>query len=142
MEEWITTAERLLTEPYAAAVTHRTDGIAEPGLHVAYLMTSQDFYDEDDHEAAESVLREYEAACGGLIAALTERWGPSERIDLGEILDSSMRGHEPTPLTAYLCNVAGGAAPLWRRGDRHVSVVVAWEDRELPVVLTLAVGRH
>ncbi|MEU8077034.1 hypothetical protein AB0B31_16475 [Catellatospora citrea] len=142
MNDWIATAERLLTEPYPAATERRADGFAEPGLHVAELMVSRDFWDEDGHDAMEPTMREYEAVRDRLVAALTERWGAPAQVDLSEVLDATMRGEQPPPLTGYLCNVAGGPAPLWHRGDRHVCVVVAWEDKELPMVLTLAVGQN
>ncbi|WP_155372293.1 hypothetical protein [Catellatospora vulcania] len=142
MDEWITTAGRLLAEPYPETMTQRADGFAEPGLHVAYLMVSRDFWDGDGREAMEPTLEEYEAVCDRLVAAPAERWGEPERIDLSEVLAGSLRGEEQPPLTGYLCGVAGGPAPLWRRDDRHVSVVVAWADKELPMIVTLAVGQN
>jgi hypothetical protein len=140
VDDWITTAERLLATPFPDRMTRHAGGFAEPGLHVADLMVSQDFWNEDDDEAMESTRLAYEARSARLVEALTARWGEPAQVDLSAALDRSLRGEALPPLTGYLCNVAGGPAPLWRRGDRHVSVVVAWSDQELPMTLTLAVG--
>jgi hypothetical protein len=140
LDAWTATAERLLGEPYPEKPVHQADGFAEPGLHTAWLMESRDFWDDDAYEAMEPTLRAYEAMRDRLIDALTERWGEPAQINLTDALDRSLRGEQLPPLTEYLCNVAGGRAPLWRRGDRCVSVVVAWEDKELPMILMLAVG--
>ena len=111
-----------------------------PGLHVADLRVSEDFWDAD-LTRVEEVLEEFEAELSVLVQVLTLRWGTPDVLDLMDVLERSAMGEPVPPPLDALC----GYVPelyVWRLDGRWIGLGVGQGDRELPFQLVVAMGEE
>ncbi|WP_431961708.1 hypothetical protein [Actinacidiphila sp. bgisy160] len=107
------------------------------------LQESQDFWEDRGEEIVEAAERDIEDARLALDAALTDRWGEPEVVDLWPYLGLDDAGPDvvaPEPMS-FLCGVAGSVR-VWRLPStgRWLGLAVGQADPEWPVQLLAAVG--
>ncbi|MGW5867686.1 hypothetical protein ACWFRJ_36725 [Streptomyces sp. NPDC055239] len=126
-------------------------GFGGPGYHVAELLTSDDFW-EDDGTEWEATEEQYEAERDGLTVLLAERWGPPRIFSLASLFERSMGdGYDaesyededegdgdsgediPEPWGSLSASVPD--LHLWRTDGRWIALGVSQSDRELPFQL-------
>jgi hypothetical protein len=112
----------------------------EPLPPIGYLVVkldhSRDFW--DDSSLLDEVWASYEHMCGSLVDVLAAAWGPSQRIDLADLVYAAIEG-DPTPLADELA-VYVPHVYAWHFADRTVCVGVGQHDKEFPVMLIAAAG--
>ncbi|MGW1892636.1 hypothetical protein ACWCP6_20730 [Streptomyces sp. NPDC002004] len=119
----------------------RTDvGSGGPGYHLAELVTSEDFWD-DDGTRREETEEQYEAERDGLSALLSLRWGEP---DVFSLRSAARRVHEdgediPEPWSSLSGHVPD--VHLWRSEAhaRWIALGVSQWDKELPFQLIAVV---
>ncbi|MBV1851580.1 hypothetical protein [Catellatospora tritici] len=138
---WVELAEELVLRPYPEVPPQVAPGdLAQPGLYAVNLMVSRDFWDPEDRDLFwEQTLDEYEAVRDLLAAALTDRWGQPEDVDLLALRKSIPPDASEPPLVSLLSHYWRDVR-LWHRSGRHVCLEVGQADKELPFQLLLAVG--
>ncbi|MFE1774615.1 hypothetical protein [Streptomyces sp. NPDC059008] len=140
LDEQLTTIDALRLRAFPAQRIR--SGLVEsgPGFHVADLWVSEDFWDADLAEVAETE-EEFEAGLTALVQALSLRWGEPETLDLTPHLERTASGLPVPPPLDALC----GYVPLlhgWRVRGRWIGVGVGQGDREMPFQLLVAVGEE
>lgn len=101
--------------------------------HLAELLTSESFWDDDGTRAA-AVAEEYERERAELAALLTARWGEPRRVDIAEhLFDDDL-----PEVWEDLANATGDVL-AWQTGGRWVAIAVGQQDQELPMQLLAAV---
>lgn len=114
-------------------------GDAGPGYHIAELVTSEEFW-EDDGTARQEAAEQYEADRDGLSELLSHRWGRPQVFSLSSVLDRTMDGEDiPEPW-----GILSGHVPdvhLWKAAghDRWVALGVSQWDKELPFQLVAVI---
>ncbi|WP_369214088.1 hypothetical protein [Streptomyces flavofungini] len=124
-------------------------GSEGPGYHIAELLTSDTFW-EDDGTRWTLTEEQYEAERDGLTVLLTGRWGPPQRFSLASLFDRLMDAESavgpgsrpaaeeiPEPW-AHLSSCVPDLH-LWRVDDRWIALGVAQWDKELPFQLLAVV---
>ncbi|MFD4630992.1 hypothetical protein ACFVYR_08645 [Streptomyces sp. NPDC058284] len=116
-------------------------GSEGPGYHIAELLTSEAFW-EDDGTLREATEEQYEAERDGLSVLLADRWGPPQRFSLASLferaLDPGRTGEEiPEPWARLSSSVPD--LHLWHADGRWIALGVAQWDRELPFQLLAVV---
>ncbi|WP_055696961.1 MULTISPECIES: hypothetical protein [Streptomyces] len=124
-------------------------GAEGPGYHIAELLTSDTFW-EDDGTRWHAAEEQFEAERDGLTVLLADRWGPPQRFSLARLFERAMEedfetgGHAgeeteeiPEPWR-QLCSAVPDLH-LWRVEDRWIALGVAQWDRELPFQLLAVV---
>jgi hypothetical protein len=146
----------LLALPFPQEDVRDGDRRSGPGHHVQVLQASQDFWDDRGEDVVEAAEEEIDAAFQALVAALTERWGEPEPIDLSPYLERGLvqrpvidrLGHrtppapDPVPEPINQLCMLSSTMLLWRRPEsgRWVALTVAQADPEFPIQLLAAVG--
>ncbi|MFE6158317.1 hypothetical protein ACFQ7F_05275 [Streptomyces sp. NPDC056486] len=121
-------------------------GVGGPGYHIAELLTSGDFW-EDDGTEWEATEEQYEAERDGLTVLLAERWGAPQIFSLASLFERSS-GDEyggesdagediPEPWGSLSSSVPD--LHLWRVDGRWIALGVSQWDRELPFQLLAVV---
>ncbi|MFF1694998.1 hypothetical protein ACFVXC_15405 [Streptomyces sp. NPDC058257] len=135
-------------------------GLGGPGYHIAELLTSDGFW-EDDGTEWEATEEQYEAERDGLTVLLAERWGPPRIFSLASLFERSMGGGYdgetegegegegedegegvsgediPEPWGSLSASVPD--LHLWRADGRWIALGVSQPDRELPFQLLAVV---
>ncbi|MEU7581201.1 hypothetical protein AB0B50_26775 [Streptomyces sp. NPDC041068] len=123
-------------------------GSEGPGYHIAELLTSGTFW-EDDGTRRDETEEQFEAERDGLTVLLADRWGPPQKFSLSSLFDRLMdaEGSEdsednedseesdaiPEPW-AQLCSAVPDLH-LWHVDGRWIALGVAQWDKELPFQL-------
>ncbi len=84
--------DELLAQPFPETNFRDATGCGGPGYRVRILRASQEFWDDDDGQAAREADADLRAYLEALIAALTARWGEPLIIDLLPYLRASLEG--------------------------------------------------
>ncbi|MEU5529398.1 hypothetical protein ABZ744_20930 [Micromonospora chersina] len=121
-----------LPGPHAAV-----SSAAGPGYRILHLSSSAGFW--EDRSQVNEVWDRFDRECLVLAEALSQVWGPVERVELSPVLERSMQGERVPALAGVLSNFVPSLS-AWRFEDRSVCVGVGQWDRELPVVLVAAAG--
>ncbi|KAB1145380.1 hypothetical protein F7R91_19595 [Streptomyces luteolifulvus] len=136
---WLATVDLLCTRDFPAEHGRTDVGTGGPGYHIAELLTSGDFW-EDDGTEWEETETQYECNRDGLSERLTERWGPPDPISLASVFERSTGGENiPEPwgsLCAHVPNLHLWGPP---QTDRWVALGVSQWDKELPFQLLAVV---
>ncbi|MFC9604856.1 hypothetical protein ACFTTN_15525 [Streptomyces niveus] len=136
--------ERLATAPYAPPWPDGVDpgrSGSGPDFAIVALRVSADFYEDEDHEAHDAVLDEFETELWGVVHALDARWGAHRTVELTAYADRYLADEPVPPFYASLCELGYfGDLETWRVGGRVVAVGVGQPDAEEPVVLFGAVS--
>ena len=126
--------------PFPTKETSSGARVHGPGFHLAPLSVSRDFWDDRSAEVIETAEEGIEADRDEVAAALTERWGPPEVIDLEPYLEADLAGAEVPDPVGHLCSGVDLWVWLIPSTGRWVGLSVVQDDRELPFVLYAAVG--
>ncbi|MFC6593972.1 hypothetical protein [Kitasatospora paranensis] len=142
-EEYLSTPDALAVQPFPAATSADVTGSSGPGHHVRELLAGRDFREEDDDGQtwveAEAELR---ACLDDLAAHLTTRWGDAFDVDLGPYLRAGCEGEiVPEPLDHLSQQAVSMQVWPLPDGGRRLALTIGQADKELPLVLSAAVGR-
>ena len=114
-----------------------------PGYHIAELLTSEDFW-EDDGTRRGATEDQYEAERDGLTVLLADRWGAPQIFSLRSLFDRAMSGGDdgmgediPEPWGSLSSSVPD--LHLWRVDGRWVALGISQWDKELPFQLVAVV---
>ncbi|WP_418955806.1 hypothetical protein [Streptomyces tritici] len=133
----LATIDRLRLDPFPEAPVRSGPCDSGPGFHVAELITSEDFWD-DDGSRRELAEEQWEAEREALAQLLAGRWGEPQVFGLGSLLTRGFQGeHIPDPWDR-LCNAVPDVH-LWRVDGRWIVLGVAYGDKEMPLQLLAAV---
>ncbi|MGW2620325.1 hypothetical protein [Streptomyces sp. NPDC001500] len=106
------------------------------------LRDSQEFWDDDDGQAAREADADLRAYLDALIATLTARWGAPFAIDLLPYLRAGLEGEAVSEPIDCLSQLTGSMqAWLHRDPDRWLGLAIGQGDKELPLELLAAVGQ-
>ncbi len=122
-------------------------GCEGPGYHVAELLTSDSFW-EDDGTRRHLAEEQYEAERDGLTVLLTDRWGPPQWFSLASVFERTLdtaapaggdAGAEeiPEPWAGLSSSVPD--LRLWHVDGRWIALGIAQWDKELPFQLLAVV---
>ncbi|MFC8126849.1 hypothetical protein [Streptomyces sp. NPDC057302] len=127
-------------------------GTGGPGYHIAELLTSADFW-EDDGTRWEATADQYDAERDGLTVLLAQRWGDPQIFSLASLFARSSgdeydsggsedgggsSGEEiPEPWGSLSASVPD--LHLWRVDGRWIALGVSQWDKELPFQLLAVV---
>ncbi|MFD0554206.1 hypothetical protein ACFQ0X_37430 [Streptomyces rectiviolaceus] len=132
-------------------------GVGGPGYHIAELLTSGDFW-EDDGTEWEATSDQYDAERDGLTVLLAERWGAPQMFSLASVFeraqgdgfaDADGNGDDgagedvdagediPEPWDSLSCSVPD--LHLWRVDGRWIALGVSQWDKESPFQLLAVV---
>ncbi|WP_399921011.1 hypothetical protein [Streptomyces kanamyceticus] len=122
-------------------------GSEGPGYHIAELMTSDTFW-EDDGSQRDIVEEQYETERDGLTVLLGDRWGPPQRFSLASLFERTMEAalgadgdgeaeEIPEPWAQLSSSVPD--LHLWHVDGRWIALGVAQWDKELPFQLLAVV---
>ncbi|MGW7272798.1 hypothetical protein ACWGH5_19985 [Streptomyces sp. NPDC054864] len=119
-------------------------GVGGPGYHIAELLTSGDFW-EDDGTRWEETSDQFDAERDGLTVLLAERWGAPQMFSLASLFERAQGGVHafegaadaaeeiPEPWGSLSCSVPD--LHLWRVDERWIALGVSQWDKELPFQL-------
>ncbi|MEU8052243.1 MULTISPECIES: hypothetical protein [Micromonospora] len=110
---------------------------AGPGYQILFLCTSAESW--EDRSQTDEVWDHFDRGCLVLAESLAQVWGPPERIELGPVLERSMRGEAVSALAGVLSNFVPSLS-AWHFDDRTVCVGVGQWDAEFPITLVAAAG--
>ncbi|UQT60014.1 hypothetical protein M4V62_35920 [Streptomyces durmitorensis] len=128
-------------------------GTGGPGYHIAELLTSGDFW-EDDGTQWEATADQYEAERDGLTVLLAERWGAPQMFSLASLFERTLSdGDDEGDSDSESKEGAGEDIPepwgslsssvpdlhLWRVDGRWIALGVSQWDKELPFQLLAVV---
>lgn len=133
-------------------------GVGGPGYHIAELLTSGDFW-EDDGTEWETTSDQYDAERDALTVLLAERWGAPQIFSLASLFERAQAdgfddvgetgagetgegeagaGEDiPEPWGSLSCSVPD--LHLWRVDGRWIALGVSQWDKELPFQLLAVV---
>ncbi|HCA85095.1 MAG TPA: hypothetical protein DEQ61_06140 [Streptomyces sp.] len=133
------TVDRLRTRPFPAERGWSADGAyGGPGFHLADLLVSEKFWEDDGSRRAEAE-EQFDAELVALVTLLGRRWGEPEELDLGEHLLRSVEG-EPVPEPLSLVCGHVGTLYAWRVGGRRLAVGLGRQGTESPIQLLVLVA--
>ncbi|SCK51808.1 hypothetical protein H181DRAFT_04708 [Streptomyces sp. WMMB 714] len=133
----LATIDLLRARPFPARRRRSARVTSGPGYHVAELVTSEEFW-EDDGTARIEALEECEAERGALSAVLAERWGEPQEMSLWSTLVRSGEG-APAPQPWLELSAVAACLELWRVDGRWIALGVCQQSAELPFQLVAAV---
>ncbi|MFF1380029.1 hypothetical protein [Streptomyces sp. NPDC058308] len=121
-------------------------GSEGPGYHMAELLTSDSFW-EDDGTLWQATEEQYEAERDALAVLLADRWGPPQRFSLASLFERAVRAEaaeegdegEEIPEPWAQLSSAVPDLHLWRADGRWIALGVAQWDKELPFQLLAVV---
>lgn len=141
--EHLAAIDLLRSREFPAERGRSPSGVGGPGYHIAELLTSGDFW-EDDGTQWEATADQYEAERDGLTVLLTERWGAPQIFSLASLFERAQgasydeEGEDlPQPWDTLACSVPD--LHLWRADGRWIALGVSQWDRELPFQLLAVV---
>lgn len=134
--------DELLAQPFPGANFCNDTGYGGPEHRVRILRASQEFWDDDDGEAACAAEAELRAYLDALIAALTARWDEPLVVDLLPYLRASLEGEAVSEPINRLSRLAG-SMQAWPHRDpgRWLGLAIGQGDKELPLELLAVVGQ-
>lgn len=134
--------DELLAQPFPETNFHDDTGCGGHEHRVRILRDSQEFWDDDDGQAAREADADLRAYLDALIATLTARWGEPLAIDLLPYLRAGFEGEAVSESINCLSQLTG-SMQAWphRDPDRWLGLAIGQEDKELPLVLLAAVGQ-
>ncbi|MEU5256339.1 hypothetical protein [Streptomyces longwoodensis] len=142
LEEYLSLIDELLAQPLPEANFDDGTGCGGPEHRVCILRASQEFWDDDDGEAACEAEAELRACLDALIAALTARWGEPLVVDLLPHLRAGLEGKAVSEPINRLSQLAGSMQAWPHRGPgRWLGLAIGQGDKELPLELLAAVGQ-
>ncbi|MFF4694090.1 hypothetical protein [Streptomyces sp. NPDC001307] len=141
-EEYLALIDELLAQPFPEANFHDDTGWGGPEHRVRILRASQEFWDDDDGQAAREADADLRAYLDALIAALTARWGEPLVVDLLPYLRAGLEGEAVSEPINCLSQLAG-SMQAWPRREpgRWLGLAIGQGDKELPLELLAAVGQ-
>jgi hypothetical protein len=125
-------------------------GVGGPGYHIAELLTSDDFW-EDDRTRWEATADQYDAERDGLSVLLAERWGAPQIFSLHSLFERTLGDGEDIPEPSEVPEPPEVPEPwgslsssvpdlhLWRIDGRWIALGVSQWDKELPFQLLAVV---
>ncbi|MEU6990448.1 hypothetical protein ABZ953_07265 [Streptomyces sp. NPDC046465] len=130
-------------------------GSEGPGFHLAELLTSGSFW-EDDGTLREATEEQYEAEREALTVLLADRWGPPQRFSLASLFERATGAvhavhavqreageevHESEEIPEPWAQLSSAVPDLhlWRADGRWIALGVAQWDKELPFQLLAVV---
>ncbi|GHF33397.1 hypothetical protein E5082_30670 [Streptomyces griseoluteus] len=142
LEKYLSLIDELLAQPFPEANFSDDTGCGGPDHRVRILRASQEFWDDDDGEAARKAEAELRAYLDALIAALTARWDEPLVVDLLPYLRAGLEGEAVSEPINYMSQLAG-SMQAWPRRDpgRWLGLAIGQGDKELPLELLAAVGQ-
>ncbi|UFR06943.1 cytochrome P450 [Streptomyces sp. Go40/10] len=142
LEEYICLIDELRAEPFPEANFHDDTECGGPEHRVRILRASQEFWDDDDGQAAREADADLRAYLDALIAALRARWGEPLVIDLLPYLRAGLEGEAVSEPINCLSQLTG-SMQVWPHRDtgRWLGLAIGQGDKELPLELLAAVGQ-
>ncbi|MFI6728620.1 hypothetical protein NRF20_45045 [Streptomyces sp. R-74717] len=142
LEEYLSLIDGLLAQPFPETNFHDGTGCGGPEHRLRILRASQDFWDDDDGQAAREADADLRAYLDALIAGLTTRWGEPLVVDLWPYLRAGFEGEAVSEPINFLSQLAG-SMQAWPHRDsgRWLALTIGQEDKELPLELLAAVGQ-
>ncbi|MER5258826.1 MULTISPECIES: hypothetical protein [unclassified Streptomyces] len=141
--EHLATIDLLRSRGFPAERGRSPSGVGGPGYHIAELLTSGDFW-EDDGTRWEATSDQYDAERDGLTVLLAERWGAPQMFSLASVFERAQGdgyddvGEEiPEPWSSLSSSVPD--LHLWRVDGRWIALGVSQWDKELPFQLLAVV---
>ncbi|MEU3742032.1 hypothetical protein AB0E78_33865 [Streptomyces sp. NPDC032198] len=157
--EHLAAIDLLRSREFPAEHGRSHSGVGGPGYHIAELMTSGDFW-EDDGTQWEATSDQYDAERDGLTVLLAERWGEPQIFSLHSLFERKMdeedrladdgegdgegedsaddAGEEiPEPWDSLSSSVPD--LHLWRVDGLWIALGVSQWDKELPFQLLAVV---
>ncbi|MFI9810401.1 hypothetical protein ACIHEJ_40070 [Streptomyces sp. NPDC052301] len=133
--------DELLAQPFPEANFDDGAGCGGPEHRVRILRARQEFWDDDDGEAAREAEAELRAYLDALIAALSARWGEPLVVDLLPYLRAGLERKAMREPINCLSQLAGSTQAWQHRGlGRWIGLAIGQGDKELPLELLAAVG--
>ncbi|MGW6021158.1 hypothetical protein [Streptomyces sp. NPDC055099] len=157
--EHLDAIDLLRSREFPAEHGRSPSGVGGPGYHIAELLTSGDFWD-DDGTQWEATSDQYDAERDALTVLLAERWGAPQIFSLASVFE---RAQGDAYDYDYDCDHADEAAEgetgededipepwgslsssvpdlhLWRVDGRWIALGVSQWDKELPFQLVAVV---
>ncbi|QEU97878.1 hypothetical protein [Streptomyces kanamyceticus] len=138
----------LRSREFPAAHGRSERGSQGPGYHIAELLTSDTFW-EDDGMRWEVAEEQFEAERDGLAVLLADRWGPPQTFSLHSLFDRVVDadfgdledggGDEVIPEPWAQLSASVPDLHLWRVEGRWIALGVSQWDREQPFQLLAVV---
>ncbi|MCA6092455.1 hypothetical protein LE181_09815 [Streptomyces sp. SCA3-4] len=140
--EYVPLIDEMLAQPFPEADFHDDNGCGGPGHRVRVLRASQEFWDDDDGQAAREADADLRTHLDALTAALTARWGEPLVVDLLPYLRAGLAGASVPEPVGYLSQLTGSMR-AWpdRPSGRWLGLTLGQADKELPLELLAAVGQ-
>jgi hypothetical protein len=142
LEEYLSLIDELLAQPFPEANFHDDTGWGGPEHRVRILRASQEFWEDDDGQAAREADADLRACLDALIAAFSARWGEPLVVDLLPYLRADLEG-EAVPEPINCLSQLAGSVLVWPHLDpgRWLGLAIGQGDKELPLELLAAVGQ-
>ncbi|MFD4977558.1 hypothetical protein [Streptomyces sp. NPDC058424] len=116
LEEYLSLIDELLAQPFPETNFHDDTGCGGPEHRVRILRASQDFWDDDNGQAAREAAADLRAHLDALIATLTTRWGKSIIVDLWPYPRAGFEGEVVSEPINFLSQLAG-SMQAWPHRD-------------------------
>ncbi|MFG2651896.1 hypothetical protein [Streptomyces sp. NPDC048436] len=115
-------------------------GVGGPGYHIAELLTSDGFW-EDDGTQWEATADQYDAERDGLSVLLADRWGAPQIFSLAGLFERTQGGDEVEDVSEPWGSLSASVPDLhlWRVDGRWIALGVSQWDKELPFQLLAVV---
>ncbi|MFF7364185.1 hypothetical protein [Streptomyces sp. NPDC008125] len=140
-EEHLSTIDALAVRPFPEAPRTDATGSGGPRHHVRVLQVSRDFWDDDDGQAWVEAEADMMACLDDLAAHLTTRWGHPFFVELGPFLSAALDGESvPEPLDELSQQAVSMRVWPLPGADRWLALAVGQADKELPLILFVAIG--
>lgn len=152
--EHLAAIDLLRSRDFPAEHGRSPSGVGGPGYHIAELLTSGDFW-EDDGTQWEATADQYDAERDGLSVLLAERWGAPQIFSLASLFERAQgddfgdgdgglgdgdddSGEDiPEPWGSLSSSVPD--LHLWQVDGRWIALGVSQWDKELPFQLLAVV---
>lgn len=146
--EHLAAIDLLRSREFPAEHGRSPSGVGGPGYHIAELLTSGDFWDDDGMEW-EATSDQYDAERDALTVLLGERWGAPQIFSLASVFERAQgdaygyggeaaEGEDiPEPWGSLSSSVPD--LHLWRADGRWIALGVSQWDKELPFQLLAVV---
>ncbi|WP_406424285.1 hypothetical protein [Streptomyces sp. NBC_01589] len=142
LEEYLSLIDELLAQPFPETDFYDNTGCGGPEHRVRILRASQEFWDDDDGQAAREADADLRAYLDALTTALTKRWGEPLIVDLWPYLRAGFDGEVVSEPINFLSQLAR-SMQAWPNRDsgRWFALIIGQGDKELPLELLAAVGQ-
>lgn len=143
----LATLDLLRSRDFPAEHGRSPSGSGGPGFHIAELLTSDTFW-EDDGTRREATEEQYEAERDALTVLLTDRWGPPQKFSLASLFERTVAvdfgdadgdADEEIPEPWAHLSSCVPDLHLWQVDGRWIALGIAQWDKELPFQLLAVV---